>query len=58
MPTAATLQEYDARVDGKKRLTIRGAGHDFFRVLHRADGTILLQPRKLVDAPAPERRKR
>ena len=51
MPTAAALQEYDARVDSKKRVTIRGAGHEFFRVTHRPDGTILLKPRVLQDAP-------
>ena len=51
MPTAPALQEYDARVDSKKRVTIRGAGSEYFRVVHRADGTILLKPRVLQDAP-------
>jgi hypothetical protein len=44
MPTAAVLQEYDARLDAKRRVTIRGAGHEVFRVRHRKDGSILLQP--------------
>ena len=51
MPTAPALKEDDARVDSKKRVTIRGAGSEFFRVVHRPDGTILLKPRVLQDAP-------
>ena len=55
MSTAA-LKEYDAHVDAKKRVTIRGVTHQFVRVVHRKDGTILLKPRILVDAnPIPER---
>lgn len=55
MPTAALPKAYDAHVDAKKRVTIRGASHQFFRVLHRKDGTILLKPRELVDAPVSAR---
>lgn len=55
MPAAAALKEYDARVDAKMRVTIRGAGHGYFRVSHRKDGTILLKPRVLKDAPISER---
>lgn len=53
MLTAAAPKEkeYDARVDAKKRVTIRGAGYQYFRVVHRKDGTILLKPRVLQDAP-------
>ena len=50
MLTAAAPKEYDARVDAKKRITIRGAGHQYFRVVHRKDGTILLKPRVLQAA--------
>lgn len=50
MMTAAAPKEYDARVDSKKRVTIRGAEHGYFRVVHRKDGTILLKPRVLQDA--------
>ena len=52
MLTATPPKEYDARVDAKKRVTIRGAGHQYFRVVHRKDGTILLKPRVLQDAVA------
>lgn len=39
---------YDARVDPKKRLTLRGATYDFYHVQEFADGRILLEPRQLV----------
>ncbi len=45
MPSVATIEEYDAHVDAKKRITIRGATTGFFRVVHRKDGTVLLKPR-------------
>ena len=51
MPAAAPLKEYNARVDAKKRVTIRGAEHEYFRVAHLRDGTIVLKPRVLKDAP-------
>lgn len=54
MPSTTSLKEYDAHVDSKKRVTIRGASHEFFRVVHRKDGTILLKPRALADAPVSE----
>lgn len=43
--------EYDARIDLKRRLTIRGANYNFYHVQEFADGRILLEPRQLV-APA------
>ena len=52
MPIVAALKEYDAPVDAKKRVTIRGATTGSFRVVHRKDGTILLKPRELQDGPA------
>lgn len=55
MPTTAALMEYDARVDAKRRVTIRGASHEYFRIVHRKDGTILLKPRVMQDAPVSER---
>ena len=51
MLTAAALKEYDARVDAKKRVTIRGAKFEFFRVVPQADGSIILKPKKMVGAP-------
>jgi hypothetical protein len=42
--------EYDARVDSKKRVTIRNTKVDYFRVIEAKDGTVLLKPRVLKDA--------
>ncbi len=53
MPVAAISKEYDAHVDAKKRVTIRGVKASFFRVVHRPDGTILLKPRELRDVEMP-----
>jgi hypothetical protein len=44
MPTASAAKEYRARIDARKRLTLRGAENRDFRVVHRKDGSILLQP--------------
>lgn len=44
-PSPTTTQEYIARVDSKRRVTIR-AGHRSYRVVHRKDGTIVLKPRE------------
>ena len=40
--------EYDARIDMKKRLTLRGAAFDYYHVQEFADGRIVLAPRELV----------
>ena len=55
MPTASTLKEYDAHVDAKKRVTLRGENPKFYRVLHRKDGTVLLKPGTLVNELPSER---
>jgi hypothetical protein len=41
-------KEYDARLDSKKRITLRGAQTLFYRVREKTDGTIELSPRVLV----------
>ena len=46
MPTA--LRQYDAKLDSKKRLTIRTNNFEYYRVTERDDGTILLEPRELT----------
>jgi hypothetical protein len=43
-----TLKEYDAKLDSKKRLTIRGARTNYYHVTEKKDGTIELSPRELV----------
>jgi len=41
-------KEYDARIDTKKRVTLRGARYDNYHVQEYADGRIILEPRELV----------
>jgi hypothetical protein len=45
---AQDLKEYDAKLDSKKRITLRGAKTMFYRVRENADGSIQLSPRVLV----------
>ncbi|OHD80327.1 MAG: hypothetical protein A3J97_05550 [Spirochaetes bacterium RIFOXYC1_FULL_54_7] len=44
----STIKEYDARIDLKKRVTIRGALYDHYHVTEFDDGRIVLEPRELV----------
>lgn len=39
---------YDAKVDSKKRVTLRGAKFEYYNVVEMDDGSILLTPRVLV----------
>ena len=43
------VRRYDARLDNKKRLTIRGTKYDFYHVQELNNGTLILKPRILVD---------
>ncbi len=43
------VKTYDAKLDSKKRLTIRGTKYEFYRIQEFADGTLVLKPRILVD---------
>ena len=47
--TNMLVKAYDAPVDNKKRVTIRGAGFTHYRIEEYSDGTIFLKPRVLVD---------
>ena len=44
----APVKEYDARIDVKKRVTLRGARYDHYHVQEYPDGRIVLEPRELV----------
>ncbi len=44
----AAVKEYDARMDVKKRVTLRGARYDNYHVQEYPDGKIVLEPRVLV----------
>lgn len=42
-------KEYDATVDSRKRITLRGARYTHYRVIVRDDGVFELHPRVLMD---------
>lgn len=44
----APVKEYDARIDVKKRVTLRGARYAHYHVQEFSDGRIMLEPRELV----------
>ena len=48
----AVVREYDAHLDVKKRITLRGAEAEYYAVLMFDDGHILLEPRVLVPPEA------
>lgn len=45
----AIIRKYDAKLDSKKRLTIRGTKFEFYHINEFNDGTIVLKPRVLVN---------
>ena len=46
MATATLV--YDAKMDSKKRVTLRGAKYDYYNVQELDDGSVILSPRILV----------
>ncbi len=42
------IREYDAKLDSKRRLTIRNTNFDYYHVQEMGDGTIILEPRELT----------
>lgn len=44
----AVKKNYDAKLDAKRRLTIRNASTEFYHVTEYEDGTVKLEPRVLV----------
>ena len=46
------VRGHDAKLDGRKRPTIRDAGFEHYRVKEYADGTVVLEPRALVSPSA------
>ena len=45
----AVLKTYDARLDSKKRITIRNPKYEYYHVVERENGVVILEPRELVD---------
>ena len=46
MPTA--IREYDAKLDSKRRLTLRNTNFEYYHVQEMDNGTIVLEPRELT----------
>ena len=44
----AAIREYDAKLDSKKRLTLRDAGYEYYHVSVLPDHRIVLEPRVLT----------
>ncbi len=42
------IREYDARLDAKRRLTLRGVLFEYYHVSEMEDGRIILEPRELA----------
>lgn len=42
------IKQYDAKVDSKKRITLRDSKYEYYSVTTYEDGTISLEPRILV----------
>lgn len=45
---AVAIKSYDARIDMKKRITLRNSKFDYYHVEEFLDGRIVLEPRELV----------
>ena len=44
----SAIREYDAKLDAKKRLTLREAGYEYYHVSVLPDQRIVLEPRVLA----------
>ena len=45
---AEAVKVYDAKMDSKKRITLRNARYDYYHVEEYEDGSIRLEPRELM----------
>ena len=45
---SVAIKAYDAKVDSKKRITLRSALYEYYHVEEFDDGRIVLEPRELV----------
>ncbi len=45
---AAMVQEYDAKLDSRRRITIRNTPYEYYHVEEYEDGVIKLEPRELT----------
>ena len=49
---ATLIREYEAHLDTKNRITLRGSGLEYYAVKMFSDGHVLLEPRVLVPPDA------
>lgn len=42
------IREYDAKLDSKRRLTLRNTSFEYYHVQEMDNGTIVLEPRELT----------
>ena len=45
---STAVKTYDAKIDSKKRITLRNAMYEYYHVEEFDDGRIVLEPRELV----------
>ena len=45
----AVLKAYDAKIDSKKRITIRNPKYEYYHVVEQENGVVILEPRTLID---------
>ncbi len=45
---ALAVKTYDAKIDSKKRITLRSALYEYYHAEEYDDGRIILEPRELV----------
>ena len=45
---AAAIRSYNAKVDSKKRITLRNTVYEYFHIEEYEDGKIVLEPRELT----------
>ena len=45
---AAMVQEYDSKLDSRRRITIRNTPYEYYHVEEYEDGIIKLEPRELT----------
>ena len=44
-----TLNNYDAKLDSKKRITIRNPKYEYYHITEHENGVVVLEPRELID---------
>lgn len=45
---AIAIREYDAKIDSKKRVTLRSSAFEYYHVQEMSNGVIVLEPRELT----------